>query len=311
MNRAEAFRLQARHFARSSPLYERLARELSDEPAVAALLGDDVDWRAPLQLFSGLHYLVLSGRAAWDDVAAALRDERDFLRGWIATRGVHTNEVRRCWWLLPCFLEAARRFGASSVDLLELGCSAGLNLLWDRYRYVYANGSRGPRSSLVLGGVERVPVPRDLIERAVAVRSRIGVDRDPPDLRSEEGVHVLKAFVWADQDERLDQLEHAVDVWRADPPTVVVGDIVDELPGLLARPGAGELLLVWATAALGYLPADRRARARELLASAGRPLAFVETRQPLDGSHDHYGLRVNGDEVAHGDFHGAWLEWRA
>lgn len=39
--------------------------------------------------------------------------------------------------------------------------------------------------------------------------------------------------------------------------------------------------------------------------------------QPLDGSHDHYGLFVqvwpDGErvEVAHAEFHGAWLDWRA
>jgi hypothetical protein len=70
---------------------------------------------------------------------------------------------------------------------------------------------------------------------------------------------------------------------------------------------------VWQTAALNYLPRARQAEVRGLLeeARAGGPLAFVETWQPGDGSHEYYGLFVNGDEVAHADFHGAWIDWLA
>jgi hypothetical protein len=84
---------------------------------------------------------------------------------------------------------------------------------------------------------------------------------------------------------------------------------VDELPGLLARRSDGAVLLVWETATLGYLSEDRRFRARALLAEAD--CAFVCTGQPQDGSHDYYGLYVDGDEVAHAEFHGAWIEWLA
>src|SRR5436190_1630999 len=84
---------------------------------------------AGLRLLGGVHTLVLTGRASWDRVGDALVDERDFLRGFVSEQRVQTNEVQRCWALLPCFLEAARRLDASTVDLIELGTSAGLLLL--------------------------------------------------------------------------------------------------------------------------------------------------------------------------------------
>jgi hypothetical protein len=258
-----------------------------------------------LQLFSGLHYLVLAGRASWDDVGAALRDEADFLLEWVATERVQTNEPRRCWWLVPCFLEVARRTGADVFDCVELGCSAGLNLLWDRYGYEYAAGSLD--GSPVFSGEERGrPVP---VGALPLVRSRVGVDLAPPDLSTDEGVHLLKSFVWAEQEQRLADLDAAVEVWRRDPPEVVVGDLVDELPGLLARRRDDGVLLVWETAALGYLPEERYAQARALLAEAD--CVFVRTGQPQDGSHDYYGLYVDDGEVAHAEFHGAWIEWLA
>jgi hypothetical protein len=143
------------------------------------------------------------------------------------------------------------------------------------------------------------------VAQAPVVRSRVGVDLAPADLRTEEGVRLLKAFVWADQEQRLADVDAAVEVWRRDPPEIVVGDMLDELPALLAR-GPN---LVWHSAALNYLPRDRRARVRELVAESGA--AFVGTEQPTDGSHDYYGLCVDGDEVAHAEFHGAWLDWHA
>jgi hypothetical protein len=282
-------------------LYERLALELADEP----LLPAEVDWRYPLQLFSGLHYLVLAGRASWEDAGSALRDEADFLADWLATERVQTNEPRRCWWLVPCFIEVARRTGARAFDCLELGCSAGLNLLWDRYGYEYAGGALD--GSPVFRGEERGEPVR--VEPLPEVRSRVGVDLAPPDLRTEEGVRLLKAFVWAGQEQRLADLEAAIAVWRRDPPQVVVGDLVNELPELLRRPSDESVLLVWETAVFGYLPQERRERARELI--SGAECVFVHTGRPGDGSHDYYGLFVDDDEVAHAEFHGAWIEWLA
>jgi hypothetical protein len=117
----------------------------------------------------------------------------------------------------------------------------------------------------------------------------------------------VKAFVWAGQDQRLADLEAAIAVWRSDPPRVVVGDLVDELPALIGRRSDDAVLLVWETAVFGYLPQERRERARALLAET--ECVFVHTGRPRHGSHDHYGLFVDDDEVAHAEFHGAWIEW--
>lgn len=248
---------------------------------------------------------MLAGRASWEDVGSALRDESDFLAEWFATERVQTNEPRRCWWLVPCFAEAARRTGADTFDCLELGCSAGLNLLWDRYGYEYAAGAL--EGSPVFRGEERgKPVP---IAPLPKVRSRVGVDLAPPDLHTEEGVRLLKAFVWAGQEQRSADLDAAIEVWRLDPPEIVVGDMVDELPALLERRLGEVPFLVWQTAALAYLPEERQKRVRELIAEAG--VVFVETSRPSDGGRDYYGLYVDGDEVAHAEYHGAWIEWLA
>ena len=96
---------QARQCEGRSPLYVELCRRFADDPVVTEIVGAEPAWDAPLRLLGGLHYLVLGGEAAWDD---PLEAHADFLREFVATQGVQTNEVQRSWMLLPCFLRAAR-----------------------------------------------------------------------------------------------------------------------------------------------------------------------------------------------------------
>ena len=132
---------------------------------------------------------------------------------------MQTNEVRRSWFLLPCFLEVARRTGAETFDLLELGSSAGFNLLWDRYRYRYEAGEWGPADALLeLDGEERRPVPAELLALVPRVRRRVGLDLDPVDVTTDEGALRLRSFVWPGQPERMERLDRAIAAVRAEPP---------------------------------------------------------------------------------------------
>jgi hypothetical protein len=277
------------------------------------------DWRTPLKVSAGLHYLVLGGQASWADVRAALVEQREFLRRFIAEQAVQTNEVQRSWMLLPCFLEAVRRLGIEELDLIELGSSAGLNLVWDRFCYRYAGGSWGTDTApLELSGDERRPVPERLLQIIPRVRSRAGIDVSPVDVTSDDGARLLKSFVWPDQTWRLELLDRAIEAVRADPPELVRGDVVEELPRLLARRRHDALTLVYQTAVLGYLAAEGVKAVYAALdeAAGAGPLAYVGTHQPAPDVHTHYGLwlRVWPAErelVAEADFHGAWIDWAA
>ena len=224
----------------------------------------------------------------------------------------------RCWVLLPCFLEVARRAGAEQLDLIELGPSAGLNLVWDRYRYAYRHGVWGSSGAVLeLAGEERRAVPRVLLDVMPHVRSRVGIDVEPIDVTTDGGARLLKSFVWADQQWRLDLLDRAIAAVRADPPELIRGDVADELPRLLERRLEDALTLVWQTALLGYLPPERRPLVDEALERAGRDgaLAYVTAARPREDEHRYWGMFVRvwpGDTrevVAHADFHGAWLDW--
>jgi hypothetical protein len=275
-------------------------------------------WDAGLRLLGGLHHLVLTGRASWDRVGDALEGERDFLRRFVSEQRVQTNEVQRCWALLPCFLEAARSMGRSTIDLIELGTSAGLLLSWDRYRYRYEAGEWGPADApLELEGEERGPVPAPLLAQALELRDRVGIDLEPVDVTTDEGALLLESFVWADRSERLERLDRAIEALRRDPPEIVQGDFVDVLPGLLERRPRDGLTIVLQIAAAGYLSEDSWERLQTALAAGGEqgPLAYVFAGFPEPDSHQHWGLWLTtwpGGErrqLGRADFHGTWLEW--
>ena len=260
---------------------------------------------------------MLTGRASWDDLDAAL-DHPELPE--LARRSIQTNEVRRSWLLLPCFLELARRVGAETLDLIELGSSAGFNLLWDRYRYRYEAGTWGPTEALLeLDGEERAPVPAPLLELTPRVGRRIGIDLAPVDVTGAEGALRLRSFVWPGQEGRLERLDAAIAAVRAEPPELRRGDLVELLPRLLGERRPDVLTIVFQTAVLGYLSDDGWEVARAALEESGRSggLAAVWTARPADGVHSYWGLWAQmwpGGEpelLAHADFHGAWLEWLA
>jgi hypothetical protein len=277
-------------------------------------VGADPEWDAPLRLLGGLHYLVLGGQAGWAD---PLADHREFLERFVVEQGVQTNEVQRSWVLLPLFLRIAQRTGAESFDLLELGPSAGLNLVWDRYRYRYEAGEWGSADApLAFDGKEREPIPSELLELAPTVRGRVGIDRSPIDVTTEEGARLLRCFVWAGQEHRLELLDRAIEAVRGDPPELVRGDFVEQLPALLAAQPSDGLTVVFQTAAFGYVSDDGRARIRAALEHAGREraLAFISTGKPRARKHS-WGLRLvywpGGERefAGHADYHGSWLRW--
>src|SRR3954468_8369904 len=137
-----------RHFgeveaAGTSPLYERVAVALSEsDEALRAIEAAPARKRHPTVILAALHDLALAGRApalpaayaAADGDAAAgaaidtLLRMTDSVVAIAVRRRPRSNETGCCAVLYPAIAEAARRAGANVVGLIDLGCSAGLNL---------------------------------------------------------------------------------------------------------------------------------------------------------------------------------------
>ena len=305
-----------------SPLYAELARTYADDPLVAAIAGDHKPyWEVPLRLFGGVHYLALAGRVAapWTRFRDVLAEHRDWLARWVAEQPVQTNEVQRSWALLPAFLSVA---DGRPLDLVELGASAGLNLFWDRHRYRYGRATWGRSDArLELAGKADGGPPEELFRRSVDVRRRVGIDRHPVDVTTDEGALLLQAFVWPDQEPRLERLRRAIDVVRAHPPELVQGDFVELLSGLLERRAEDALTVVFHSAAVAYLDDDARSRLGDALEEAGANGALAWLAYEFDDEegvgYETFALDVRvfpaGERrrLARLDGHGNRLRWVA
>ena len=245
-------------------------------------------WDAPLALFGGVHLLALGGEEPdpWSRLPQVLREHRARLARFVAEEPVQTNEVQRAWGLLPGFLSA----GAPVLDLVELGPSAGLNLLWDRWAYRYPAGSWGSDDApLALHGEAEGGPPAELLEQRPLVRGRLGIDRAPVDVRDDAAALRLQAFVWADQEERLARLRSALEVARHEPPELVAGDYLEELPRLLAARAPDALTVVFHSASTAYLSAEDRARLGGIVEKAGEEASLAWL------SYEHAGDDVQGE----------------
>ncbi len=326
----EVFTRQADACRASDPgsLYGELCERLADEPLVREI-APDYEWNLALRLLGALHYLALAGRAprlarayaagreVWPAAREALERESEWVARFLCEQGVQTNEVQRCFGLLPAFLLAARETGRS-LDLIELGPSAGFNLLWDRYAYRYGGERWGAETaSLELSGEIRAPLPDGLLAVKPVVHGRLGIDLNPIDVNSEHGARLLRAFVWPDQKERLERLERAIEIVRVDPPRIVRGDYLERLEPLLEGRSERTLTVVFQTASLSHLSSEERERMEEILNRAGRSgqLAFVSGEHPPDDPAGYWQLRFRlwptGEPqiLARLDYHGRWLEW--
>lgn len=352
----ESFRLQA-HFSDEfgSPLYGELLRRCAADVEAGGPLARLLDgWQGkpipdalPMRLCGAVHRLVLDGAApelaahyatvggtarwpaAWDAFRAVIAARGDAIRPEL-DRQVQTNEVRRSAALLGGFLLVA---AASDLPLrlLEIGCSAGLNLRWDRYRYeLLAGPPQAPPAADApvthrWGPADAAMTlrsgwhgPTTALTGVARVATRAGCDLSPIDVADPDQTRRLEAFVWGDQPHRLAQLRAAIDAARRDPPRLARRSAADWLADQLAAPVAGVATVVFHSVMWWYLSEAERARVTEVIeaasarATAAAPLAWL--RFDLLGQPRYeVALRTwpggAPRRLAFACPHGRWVEW--
>jgi hypothetical protein len=314
---AERYRRFATNEARgSSPLYEVLATQVASSTKLLAFLeGLPVDRRQPNLFFAAVRHV--AGLPA--DVHA-LEEAVELWGAPIAatmqSRTTQTNEPGRCAVLLPVLAGLPQ-----PLAILEVGASAGLCLLLDRYGYDYGRHRiEASQETRALAPIfpctadDLTPLPTNL----PSVAWRQGLDINPLSVASKHQMDWLETLVWPEQSARLERLKAAIEVARQWPADVVRGDLLRDVAMALDAAPDGMTRVVFHTAVLGYVSSqtDRDAFARAvrevgaIWISNEPPGVFPEIAAKVSGAHrrDRFLLAVDGEPIAWTGPHGQSID---
>jgi hypothetical protein len=311
---AENYARFAYHARSESPRYEEFGLGVSTDAAVLALLERLPEpKRQPNLLFGVVGFVagVPADYAAFRGIVLARWDE---ISAQMSTRSTQTNEAGRCATLLPFLARLPQ-----PLALLEVGASAGLCLLPDRYRYDYTEVGGAVSTVGAPGAFPTLPCRLEGIEAPGAVPTvawRAGLDLHPVDAADPDAVAWLDALVWPEAEDRRARLHAALAVARADPPRVVTGDLRLDLATLAAQAPPDATLVVFHSAVLAYLEReDRVAFARAVRGLGG---TWISNESPavsadLGIAHpqprpDAFLISLDGVAQAWCDGHGSWVE---
>jgi len=349
---AEGFRRWGELGLHQLPLYGRISAAVAGDPEVRDLvLVAPREQRQPVLLFAVVHHLILNGAqhplARWyptvggradaegdpySDFRDFVLDRRERVVEMLATRSTQTNEIGRCSVLRPAWAVVAEEV-QRPLGLVELGCSAGLNLLFDQWAYAYSpDGPRygDPATDVLVEAQSRGGALPAL--GPVELGSRVGIDLHPIPVADDEAARWLLACVWPEQLSRFRRLQKAIEVARTRQLRLVAGDIVELLPSIAQNVPMDQHLSVQNSWVLNYLPIQARQQLMSVLNDLGvtRDLSWVSIESPefapgLDLPARRDGAGDSGASVAvlstwrdgHRTVrrladchpHGAWLRW--
>lgn len=230
---ATFFHWFAEHECDDEPLYQALCHVVADQPALLELLaGAEREQQRPNLWLAAVHDLLLSGvthplqayyaslggtRTPDAALAGCLADfvsqHREALRACMATHTTQTNEIGRCAVLWPALQAIARRSGKPRLALLDFGCSAGLNLGVDDYRYDEGDGMDAADAGVPVlpcrqvGPLRPAPAPVQIVQR-------LGIDPAPVSVNDERAVRWLRACLWPSNVARITRFDQAIAIAR-------------------------------------------------------------------------------------------------
>ena len=285
----------------------------------------------PLRLAGAIHALHLAGDepALTPIYADEPADDAGVLGDLLLRREVdilpwldgppQTNEVGRSASLIAALLWPADQGLPPRFELLEIGSSAGINLMLSRYRYDLGGVVVGPEGAAIRLAPEWQGAPPP--DCSIEIVSTAGCDIAPVDLTDPAQALRLKAYVWPEHRERFARIDAAIAEATRSPPDLVQMNAADFVAQQLARPQAeGTTRVLMHSIVWQYVPDDQQVRIEQAMAAAGaaatagNALAWVALEaNRVVHHHELVVRRWPGDGTPHrlarAHPHGAWIGW--
>jgi hypothetical protein len=315
---AERYAIFAADEARgSSEIYERLAQAVACSTEVLEFLATlPAERRQPNLFLSAVRHLFGMPKSEGQLIDIVRRKHRP-IRELMLSRTTQTNEPARCAVLLPLLAGLPQ-----PLALLEVGASAGLCLLPDRYAYDYGTAMLEPAIKgacappvLECRASGAVPIPRAL----PTIAWRAGIDLNPIDVKAPAETAWLETLVWPGQEQRVERLRAALAIARAEPPRIVKGNLLTDLAALMNEAAEQATLVVFHTATLAYVvsKADRERfaqamrQSRAVWISNEVPSVFPDLAKaaPPAPRRGLFLLAIDDRAVAWTGSHGESIDW--
>lgn len=291
--------------------------------------GHPIDDALPLRLVGGLNAARLRGDA---DAASAFASDTSLAETFEALSRLiaredaailpwldgppQTNEAGRSAALMLGLMAVTRAFG-QPIELLEIGSSAGLNLLIDRFAFDLGGMRVGPKGSPIMIAPDwHGPAPEPAQPHFASIR---GVDIAPIDATDGAQAERLRSYVWAEKPERLARIDAAIAMLRERPVQLDTGDAADWVEARLAEPQAtGTTRVLMHSVVWQYLEPERQARITAAMLAAGaradatRPLGWVRMEPDRDLARHEIWVEAWPERgprrIGFAHAHGTWVE---
>lgn len=232
-----------------------------------------------------------------------------------------TNEVGRSSMILGATLIVADETGLP-LSIMEIGASAGLNLLFEHYRFALGEdrvwGLPDGVPTITSGWSGNVPP----LAAPLAVVARMGCDRNPLDPADPADRLRLLSYVWPDQPQRLERMRQALDLAAQQALVVEKADAAAWVERMLEVPQQpGTVRMLYHTIVWQYLPEPTKTCISAAFEKAGAkatdaaPLAWFRFENDAgadgDGGLMELTLWPGGETrvLGRAHFHGGWVRW--
>ncbi|HDX9588952.1 TPA: DUF2332 domain-containing protein [Bacillus pseudomycoides] len=318
----------------SSELYEYLSIKISEDDELLELCMNSREGQpVPNLLFGAVHYLLLKGKEhvlkeyylsitknprEIDDSFLHFKDfcqvYKDEIISLLKSKLVQTNEVRRCAYLYPifCYIYSVVK---KPLSLIEIGTSAGLQLLWDKYSYSYeTNGIYGDRNSRVhiTSEIKGNHTPSFLLP-SPPVASKVGLDLHINDLNNFEDYLWLKSLIWPEHEERIALFEKAATCLIENPVELIEGDGVALLTEVVEKLPEDTVICIFHTHVANQMPEKSKYELLEKIKTIGSKRDVFHLYNNMWDRNLHLDYYIDGVEyqqtVGETDGHGRWFDW--